>query len=179
MRIRILLLGVTAWTLARSVRPRFTLTSGALRNTPGFDNPENTSGAMAVFDGYLYVVTRNLGGAEVWEVCCSGRWREVTPSWPAATTRALALTVFGGRLYVGTDVGEVWRTAGDLSVRPCVPVIFRPGCLPGPGLPRIVDLEQGHADRQELAGHRDHLAGRLRRPSLPGRQRAPRDLAGG
>jgi hypothetical protein len=96
---------------------------------------------MAVFDGHLYVVTRNLGGAEVWKRRLGGGgWREVTPRWPAATTRALALTVFGGRLYVGTDVGEVWRTAGEISLRPCIPAIIRPGCLPGPGLPRITEL---------------------------------------
>jgi hypothetical protein len=115
--------------------------SWSLQNTPGFGNPENTSGAMAIFNGHLYVVTRNLKGSEVWKRRLGGGvWREVTPSWSAATTRALALTVFGDRLYIGTDVGQVWRTAGELTTRPCVPAIFRPGCLPLPSLPRTVEL---------------------------------------
>lgn len=115
--------------------------SWSLENTPGFGNPENTSGAMAIFDGHLYVVTRNLKGAEVWKRRLGGgAWRRVTPSWGVATTRALALAAFGERLYVGTDAGELWRTAGELTVRPCVPAIFRPGCLPLPGLPRTIEL---------------------------------------
>ncbi|MBI4013802.1 MAG: hypothetical protein HY359_15910 [Candidatus Rokubacteria bacterium] len=85
-----------------------------LVNEPGFGNPENASAlAMAVFDGHLYVVTRNLSGSEIWKSRLgSEHWRDVTPPWSPGTTRAQAITVFEGRLYVGTDRGEVWRTAG-------------------------------------------------------------------
>lgn len=139
MRARVLLgLAVVALALCPVVARA---DSWTLENPPGFGNPSNTTGSVAVFDGYLYVVTRNLGGAEVWKRrLAGGTWREVTPSWPASTTRALALAVFGDRLYVGTDRGEVWRTAGELTLRPCVPAIFRPGCLPLPGLPRTTEL---------------------------------------
>jgi hypothetical protein len=42
------------------------------------------------------------------------------------------MAVFDGHLYVGTDQGEVWRTAGHLVFSPCQRSPFGPGCLKPP-----------------------------------------------
>ncbi len=136
MRARIGTLAVVVGVLALFVSTAHA-DSWILANTPGFGNPDNKTGNMAIFDGHLYVVTTNrASGSEVWKTRLgSGRWREVTPSWgvtPApigtAPPRALALAVFENRLYIGADNGDVWRTAGQVPFRSCVP--FRSVCLP-------------------------------------------------
>jgi hypothetical protein len=91
-------------------------------NDSGFGNPDNKSaGAMAEFAGYLYVATLNREtGSEVWKARHgTGAWRDVTPPWGPGVQRPLAMAVFRGRLYVGTDTGHLWQTAGEFTFDPC------------------------------------------------------------
>lgn len=111
-------------------------------NEAGFGNPDNQSAlAMAEFDGYVYVATVNHEtGSEVWKAPGgAGGWRDVTPPWDAAIQRPRAMAVFGRRLYVGTDTGQVWQTSGEFRFQPCVRFKPQPGCdrvLP----PQIIEL---------------------------------------
>jgi hypothetical protein len=99
----------------------------------GFGNPNNrTVNALKVFNGYLYAVTTNEAGSQVWKLRLDTlTWRQVTPSWSVLNTRPLAITVFREALYVGTNRGEIWKSRGEF--RPClVTPLFSRCPIPGP-----------------------------------------------
>jgi hypothetical protein len=74
--------------------------------------------AMAAFGGTIYVgVGRSSGttSANVYRLEYEGckLWDCFTPPWSSDTGGyAMAMQVFGSKLYVGTDSGEIWRTDG-------------------------------------------------------------------
>ena len=90
-------------------------------NTDGFGD-SNGYGAksMAVFNGYLYVGTRNpTGGCKVWRSSDGTSWGQVNTDGfgDPGNNSAGSMAVFGEYLYVGTDTFngcEVWRSSnGD------------------------------------------------------------------
>jgi tetratricopeptide (TPR) repeat protein len=77
--------------------------------------------AMAAFGGELYIGAGRVGtvtSANVYRLVQNGckHWQDVTPPWSSATGGyVMAMAVFKGYLYVGTDQGEVWRAADGES----------------------------------------------------------------
>jgi hypothetical protein len=143
LRLTRLLLGTLALAVGALAPAGADADTWRLVNEPGFGNPDNSVSAMAVFDGHLYVATDNDStGSEIWKSRLgSWQWRQVTPLWNAGTTRARAMVVFDGRLYVGTEQGEVWRTAGEITLSPCQRFPFQPGgCLKRLDAPLVLEL---------------------------------------
>ena len=83
----------------------------------------NTSGndrilALVEFNGELFLGAGRAGGtvmsANLYRLTgdCCPEWKEVTPPWKSNTAGgSMAMQVFQGRLYVGTDQGQIFRTA--------------------------------------------------------------------
>ena len=105
----------------------------ALTNTPGFGNDNNSSVvAMADYKDYLYAMTRNKNGAEVWRMEGKGHWEQVL--FPNGQTKGFygnkkinniwgRMIVFKDKLYFGAASGfqgsmlnstgaEIWRYDG-------------------------------------------------------------------
>lgn len=85
-------------------------------NANGFGNPaNNTIGALAVFNGWLYAGTWNEDGAQLWRTSNGQTWSQVTQPWAVSNTEVYCATPFGSHLYIGTGNeagGEIWRTNG-------------------------------------------------------------------
>ena len=104
-----------------------------LVNSPGFGNDNNSSVvAMAEYKDYLYAMTRNKDGAEVWRMNSKGKWEQV--QFPNGQTKGFygnkkinnlwgRMIVFQDKLYFGTASGfqgdrlnstgaEIWRYNG-------------------------------------------------------------------
>lgn len=87
---------------------------------PGFGDPRNAIGPMAVFNGQLYAGTwSNAEGhpVQVWRTANGKTWTAFHPPVSSATESLYDLEVHEGYLYVGLDRddgagGEVWRTDG-------------------------------------------------------------------
>ncbi len=105
-----------------------------LANAPGFGNDNNSSVvAMAEYKDYLYAMTRNKDGAEVWRMSEDGQWEQVM--FPNSQTRGFygnklinniwgRMIVFKDKLYFGASSGfqgtylyssacEIWRYDGS------------------------------------------------------------------
>ncbi len=71
-----------------------------LANAPGFGNDNNSSVvAMAEYKDYLYAMTRNKDGAEVWRMSADGQWEQVM--FPNGQTKGF----YGNKL-----INNVWGT---------------------------------------------------------------------
>ncbi|MCS6845028.1 MAG: hypothetical protein NZ528_12020 [Caldilineales bacterium] len=87
-------------------------------NTPGFGDPRNALGPLAVFNGQLYAGTwSNADGhpVQVWRTADGKTWTAFHPPVSSATESLYDLQVHEGYLYVGLDRddgagGEIWRT---------------------------------------------------------------------
>lgn len=77
--------------------------------------------SLAEFNGELFLGTgrdkEGVYSANVYRLTgdCCPKWKDVTPPWSSKTSGdSMAMQVFKGELYVGTDQGQVFRTAvGD------------------------------------------------------------------
>ena len=83
-----------------------------------FEKPFDRTLCMAEFNGGVYAGVGRDSAAKLYRLCHDGCriWEDVTPPWRTDTSESsMAMAEFNGLLYVGTDKGELFRTADGLT----------------------------------------------------------------